>query len=101
MVLVRLRQLEVFLGDARVQKVPVLQVDGHSAVQPAHLDLVKYRLLLGEFYAVFQYGVAVAQLNDVYELEPFISQKNHCLKTAKIARSWYGITAQKQEICYY
>ena len=54
----------VFLGDDRVQKVPVLQVDVHSAVQPAHLDLVKYRLLLGEFYAVFQYDVAVAQLND-------------------------------------
>jgi len=57
-VLVRLRRLAVFLGDDRVQKVPVLQVDVHSAVQPAHLDLVKYRLLLGEFYAVFQYDVA-------------------------------------------
>ena len=89
-----------FLGDDRVQKVPVLQVDVHSAVQPAHLDLVKYRLLLGEFYAVFQYDVAVAQLNDAYELEPFISQKP-LFEDRKIARSWYRITAQKQEICYY
>ncbi len=53
-----------FLGDDRVQKVPVLQVDVHSAVQPAHLDLVKYRLLLGEFYAVFSIRRCCYQLND-------------------------------------
>ncbi|MCY1442378.1 hypothetical protein D9M71_587440 [compost metagenome] len=55
--------------------MPVLRVGGHNVVQRVRPDLVKYRPLLGEFCAVFQYDVAAVQLNDVYELKPFISQK--------------------------
>lgn len=83
MVLVLLRQLVVFLGDAQVQRGLVLQVDGHNVVQRVRLDPVKYRSLLGEFYAVFKYDVAVVQLNDAYELKPFISQKKPLFEDRK------------------
>ena len=42
-----------FLGDVQAQRGLVLQVDGHNVVQRVRLDPVKYRSLLGEFYAVF------------------------------------------------
>ena len=50
-----------------------LQVDGHNVEPPGLLNHLKCRVLLDVFDVVSECDVAAVQLNDVYELKPFIS----------------------------
>ena len=85
MALVRLRQCVVF-QDAVLEPIRLaLRVDDHNAEQPVHLNLAMYQCRLDVICVVSQYDAVVVQLNDAYELKPFMSQKIHTLKTAKIA----------------